>query len=104
LITTVLLWSSRKIQMNKEEAIKLTTNIVFYFWLVLILPWFVFAGLAGMAFDGGPTRGAYVFVISVWTYPLSVLIVGFFRRRVPWVTILPVLNFCGMFAADRLTR
>ena len=90
--------------MNKTEAIKLTSNIVFYVWLLLLLPWFLFAGLAGMAFDGGATLGAYVFVISVWTYPLSVLIVGLFRRRVPSLISLPILNFCGMFVADRLTR
>lgn len=90
--------------MNKIEAIKLTSNVVFYVWLLLLLPWFLFARLAGMAFDGGTTLGAYAFVISVWTYPLSVLVVGLFRRRVPSLISLAILNFCGTFVAHKLTR
>ena len=88
--------------MLRPDKIKLATKIVFVIWLVLLIPWFVFAPLAAMAFDPGPSRTAEVFVWSTWTYPVSVLIVGLLRRKAPWVVLLPVVNLAGFFFADYL--
>jgi len=47
---------------------------------------------SGMAFDGGYTLAAYVFVWSVLTYPVAVLIAAIFRRKVQWLVLLPCIN------------
>ena len=71
-------------------------------WVVLIIPWFLWAGLSGMAFDGGYTAEAYTFVWSVWTYPISVLIAAVLRRWRPEFVLLPILNFVGCGIANML--
>ena len=64
-------------------------------WIILLVPWLPFAALAGMAFDGGPKWSAYVFVWSIWTYPLTVGIGYIFRRRKPMLSYLPLVNAAG---------
>ncbi|HVI07480.1 MAG TPA: hypothetical protein VND65_04215 [Candidatus Binatia bacterium] len=34
---------------------------VFALWIILLLPWVPFAAIAAMAFDAGPTAGAYLY-------------------------------------------
>ena len=69
------------------------------FWCILLLPWLLVAPLSGMAFDGGYTAEAYVFVWSVWTFPITVIIAAVFRKWVPWITLLPILNLTGCGAS-----
>ena len=64
-------------------------------WIILLVPWLPFAALAGMAFDGGPKWSAYVFVWSIWTYPLTVGIGYIFRRIKPMLSYLPLVNAAG---------
>jgi hypothetical protein len=71
---------------------------LFVAWLVLLIPWFVFAPLSGMAFDSGPTAEAYTFVWSVWMYPVTVGIAAIVRRWMPWIVLLPFLNMAACFA------
>ena len=73
-----------------------------FVWVLLLLPWFFFAGLSGMAFDGGYTLEAYVFVISVWTYPISVAAVFIGRTRAPLLVFAPLMNFLGVWASTLL--
>ena len=61
-------------------------------WLFLMFPWFPFAGLSGMAFDGGRRTAAYVFVWAVWTYPITVFIAWILKRWSPKAIFLPFLN------------
>jgi hypothetical protein len=68
------------------------TTVVLVIWGILFVPWIPFAFAAGMAFDGGYTPGAYVFVGSVWTYPLVCLIAAILKERVRWLVLLPGLN------------
>jgi len=70
-------------------------NVVFVVWIVLLLPWFLLAGLSGMAFEGGATPEAYAFVWSVWTYAVTLGIVAVVRRWTPLIVLLPVLNIAG---------
>jgi hypothetical protein len=79
------------------------TFILFVIWLFLLLPWVPFFFLSGMAFDGGPTLRACIFVGFFWTYPISVFIVAIFRERKPLLALLPVLNILGVFS-DLLWR
>lgn len=77
---------------KRTERYRLGALIV---WCALLVPWFPFALLSGMAFDGGPTIQAYLFAASVWTYPITVGIAAIFRKRVPGLLMLPLLNvFC----------
>ncbi len=67
-------------------------TVLLGFWSALLIVWFPFAMLSGMAFDGGYTSAAYRFVWSVWTYPVSLTIGILLRRRVPLFSLLPLLN------------
>ena len=66
------------------------------FWTVLLLPWMVLTPLAGMAFDGGETLGAYVFFWSFLTYPIALAAAAFFRKWTPWAVLLPFVNFVAV--------
>jgi hypothetical protein len=68
-------------------------TVIFWFWVILIVPWVLFLPLAAMDFDGGYTLEAYVFFCSVASYPATVLISGVMRKRTPGLVFLPVLNF-----------
>jgi hypothetical protein len=79
-------------------------KVLFIVWLVLLLPWFLFAGLSGMAFDAGPSAEAYTFVWSVWTYPVTLGIAAVLRRWVPWIVLLPFLNMAACIAPGLLHK
>jgi hypothetical protein len=61
-------------------------------WLFLLMPWMLFAMGSGMAFDGGPTSSAYLFVWSVWTYPLVLIAAMILKKWIPQVMFLPFAN------------
>lgn len=42
--------------------VSITVKVMLSIWCVLLIPWVPFAGLAGMAFDGGATIAALIFV------------------------------------------
>ena len=60
--------------------------------MALLLPWILLAMLAGMVLDGGPTFAAYLFIGSIWAYPVSVGIAWKFRDMNPWMALLPFVN------------
>jgi hypothetical protein len=91
-------------QTNSQREIPAATKVIFIFWLVLLVPWLVVAPLSGMAFDGGDTAEAYVFAGSVWTYPITVGVVGVFRKWAPWIVLLPLLNLAGCGASGLLHK
>lgn len=69
-------------------------------WCLLLVPWGVFAALSGMAFDGGYTFSAYLFVWSVETYPLSLVIAFIFRRKCPALVFLPFIHLIGVLLSS----
>src|ERR1041385_4998030 len=73
-------------------------------WFALLLPWFPFAALAGLAFAGGPKWSSYLFVWSLWTYPLILFIGFWFRRKAPVLSLLPVFNVIGFFVGGSYPR
>ncbi len=77
---------------------------VFILWVILLAPWMVFAGLSGMAFDGGYTAEAYMFFWLLLTYPVSVAVAAFLRRWFPPAALLPVLNIAGCFLSPLLHK
>jgi len=68
---------------------------MFTFWIFLLIPWIVLAPLSVMAFDGGPKPEAYVFVWSVWTYPVTVVLMALLKRRLRWIVLFPIINLAG---------
>ena len=91
-------------QSNPTRQTPPAAKAVFVFWLVLLLPWLLVAPLSGMAFDAGYTSEAYALVWSVWTYPISVGVTAVFRRWVPWLVLLPLLNVAGCCASGLLHK
>jgi hypothetical protein len=83
---------------NKLIANKITL-IAFVVWLVLLVPWFAFALASPTAYDAGPSNHANFYVLSIWTYPVSVFVVGKCRRDVPVITVIPCLNLAGFLIA-----
>jgi hypothetical protein len=75
-------------------------------WSVILVPWlpvFTLMG-TGMAFEGGYTLEAYLFVVAAWTYPALVAIAFFFRRRNPLFVYLPILTIIPLLASSAAHR
>jgi hypothetical protein len=68
-------------------------------WLVLIIPWFWFAPLSFMAFDGGDNIHARLFVLSVCTYPIFVIVTVLLRKRSAWTLLFPCISLAGILAS-----
>jgi hypothetical protein len=91
-------------QTNPARQTPTAANRVFVFWLVLLLPWLLFASLSVMAFDAGYTAETRAFVFSVWTYPITVGIAAVVRRWVPWLVLLPLVNVAGCGVSGLLPK
>lgn len=76
-----------------------TVRVMLAIWCVLLVPWLLLAGIAGVAFDGGPSASAYVLVWSIYTYPILLGIAFHFRRRKPNLVWLPMLTFVAVLAS-----
>ncbi len=77
--------------MNKQTLEQIAAAL-FLLWMILLVPWFLFATVSGMAFDAGPSLAVYIFVASIWTYPASVGFVWWLRDREPLIALLPCVN------------
>jgi len=82
-----------------DPGVKLLLTI----WFLLLVPWFPIALLAGMAVINGEWWG-YVFVWSMWTYPVTLYVAFKFKSKVPALSLLPVLNLVGVFVSDFFSR
>ena len=78
-------------------------ELLFLLGVFLLLPWLILAPLSGMAFDAGPGFTTYLFVLSVWTYPLAVGIVWKFRERAPLTALVPCLNIAMCVLSSKPT-
>ena len=75
---------------------------LYVFWIILLVPWVPFAPLSLMAFDAGPSFGAYLFVGCVWSYPITVFLAFILRQKVRMIGFLPCLNFAIVFFYELL--
>lgn len=73
------------------RPLTMTAKVLLTIWCVVLVPWVPFFTLmgTGMAFEGGYTFGAYLFVFMVWAYPILVAVAYVFRRRKPMLVWLP---------------
>jgi hypothetical protein len=76
----------------KKQTLEQIAAGLFLLWIVLLLPWLLFASMSLMAFDAGPSLAVDVFVASIWTYPVSVVIVWWFRDKEPLIALVPLVN------------
>jgi hypothetical protein len=74
--------------------------VLLIIWVVLLIPWLPFAGLSGMAFDGGNTVEAWLFVLSTWFYGPAVLAAFKLRTRYPAVVFLPIVSIAGVIQSS----
>jgi hypothetical protein len=75
-------------------------RVLLTIWFLILIPWlplFTLMG-SGMAFDGGPTAGAYEFVVIAWMYPALVAVAFHSRRRRPNLVWLPLIPLSVVFA------
>jgi hypothetical protein len=68
-------------------------------WVVLLPLWIPLAMVSLMPAADSGTIDAYVFAGSILTYPLVVLIVAIFRRRVKWIVFAPCINIVATLFA-----
>jgi hypothetical protein len=52
-----------------------------------------------MAIGDAPGSKAYVFVWSIWTYPVVVGIVWILKKKMPLIALLPCLNIVACVVA-----
>lgn len=94
--------TNRTTQESYLESInhKIQTGWPFLFaiWFLLLAPWFYILGLTGMMWDSGnPLKvGERAFIASIVTYPVMLVISLTFRRKLPALVLLPLLNV-GVF-------
>ncbi|MCU1286356.1 MAG: hypothetical protein JWO13_2706 [Acidobacteriales bacterium] len=82
---------------TEQDVIRVAVNFVLTLWVLLLVPWLLMLPISGMAFDAGPTRAAYIFVCSFWTYPVAVFLAAVFKRKTPLIVALPLVNLVGVF-------
>jgi hypothetical protein len=85
---------------SKSDTKPLIIGILF-FWFVLAIPWLPVALLSPMVFEGGYTWKAYLFVWSMWLYPITTSVAFLCRRRDPLLVLLPILNIVGTLLMEK---
>jgi hypothetical protein len=88
--------------LTQPAPLKTYVKVMLFVWFLLLVPWFPVAGIAGVAFDSSHKTAAWIFVLSVWTYPISLGTAFVSRRRYPYLVWLPTLNFIPAIVMDAL--
>ena len=78
---------------SEAPPLNTTVRIMLIIWCVLLVPWLMLALVTGMAFDAGYTTAAYLVALDVYTYPVTVGISFYYRRKHARLVWLPFLNF-----------
>lgn len=89
---------------ESENVSEPLIKVVLFVWVVLLLPWIVFAFLSPMAFGSGNAWAASFFVLFTWSYGPAVYgafkLLTYSRKAV----LLPLVSIGGIFLTDFLTR
>lgn len=91
------------IAMQSPKLIEILRIVLIGAWLILLIPWLYFAPASFMAFDSGDSLHARLFVLSVCTYPIAVVIALLLRNAKPWLLLLPCINLVGWFISGSYT-
>ena len=87
---------------RRERAWDTLARVLLFVWVVLLIPWVLFAVLAGMAFDSGNTWTAALFVLSTWSYAPAVFAAFKLLDRSHKAVLLPFISIGGIFLCQLL--
>jgi hypothetical protein len=87
--------------LSTNSEIQTAWFVLFALLALCLLPWFYLFGLSGMVWDSGnPLRvREYMFLVWVWTFPLTLAAALIFRRRIPALILLPLLHAVSFIVA-----
>ncbi len=88
-------------EVQASKALDIASRALLIMWIALLVPWLWLAPISFMAFDSGDDLSARFFVLSVCTYPITVVIAALLRKSTPWVLLLPCLNIIGALASAK---
>jgi len=71
-------------------------KVLFVLWILLLVPWLPFAPFSAMAFDAGPSFSVYLFVVSLWTYPVTVLVAFVLYQKNTENRVSSFLEYCDI--------
>jgi hypothetical protein len=95
---------ARRAEAESEHGSELLIKVLLFVWVVLLLPWVLFAFLSPMAADGGKNWAAWLLMFFTWSYAPAVYgafkLLTYSRKAV----LLPLLSIGGMFLSDFLAR
>src|SRR5262249_9064854 len=75
------------------------TKILLILWACLLVCWIPLIAVSLIVVGDSGTLDAYVFAVSVLTYPLAIIIVALFRRKAKWIAFAPCINITAALLA-----
>ena len=82
---------------GQEYALDFFAKVLLFVWIILLIPWVVIAPLSGMAFDGGNTIGAWLAVVSIWSYGPLLFLAFKLLDRSRKAVLLPLVSLAAIF-------
>jgi len=76
---------------------RLLENILFFLWIVLLIPIISFA-IGAMAFGSNGSRGAYILLAACWAYPVILVMAMLLRKKLRRAVYLPALSAAAIVA------
>jgi hypothetical protein len=92
------LWFER----DDEPSTPRWAKAVLAVWILTLPLTILFAAISAMASEAGYRRSVYIFIGAAWTYPLSIVVAFFLRRKLPPLVFLPCLNVIVWFWAGSI--
>jgi hypothetical protein len=85
--------------MNNPAALR---KALLVFFGILVIPWFPFALLGGMAMDAWPRHKTEVvwFLVGVYSYPLMYAVGWFASKWKPWLALLPAFSIAAFLLSS----
>lgn len=94
--------SCDSIESRVERAVETLSRGLLFVWVVLLIPWVVFAALSGIAFDTKSTLVAALIVVSIWSYAPAVLVAFTLLERSRKAVLLPLISIAGTVVLNLL--
>jgi hypothetical protein len=88
----------------RDSALDRLTRVLLFVWVVLLIPWVLFAALVGMSFDSGNKWAATLIVLSTWSYGPAVFAAFKLLDRSRKAIFIPLISIGGAFLFSFLER
>jgi len=86
----------------RDRSLDTVTRVLLVIWIVLLVPWVVFAVLIGMAFDSGNKTAALLLVLSAWSYGPAVFAAFKLLDRSRLAVLMPFISIAGILLFNSL--